>query len=123
LAYIFKDTFIAKGERAMKFLPSLWISIGLNYQYLQRLLVPLEWLSRLIILITGFKQLHRNGNRLTPSIIAPFLLIWLKNTSYLAILMSSFFLVTRRVSLSYNILFLISCRQNIYLIPRRLNTS
>lgn len=121
LAYI-KDTFVAKGERAMKFLPSLWLHIGLNYQHLQRLLVPLKLLSWLMRLILGFKPLHHHSNRLTPSIIAPFLLVWLKNTGYLAILISSYFLVTLRVSPFYNILF-INCRQNICLIPRGLNTS
>jgi hypothetical protein len=120
LAYI-KDTFIAKGERAMKFLPSLWISIGLKYQYQQRL-VPSKLVSGLMILTTRFKQLHHNSNRLTRNLITPFLPVWLKSTGYQSTLISSYFLVTQWVSSSYNTLSL-NFRQSIYLIPRGLNTS
>ena len=120
LAYI-KDTFIAKGERAMKFLPSLWISVSLNYQRQQRL-VPLKLVSGLTILITEFKQLHHNSNRLTPSIITLFLPVWLKSTGYQSTLISSYFLVTQWVSSSCQILSF-DFRQNSYLISRALNTS
>ena len=121
LAYI-KDTFIAKGERAMKFLPSLWISIGSNYQPQQRL-VQSGLLSRLMILTHCFKQLHQNNNRLTRSIITLFLPVVLKDTDYQTALISSYFLVTPRVSLSHNNILAINFTQNIYLIPGGVNTS
>ena len=106
----------------MKFLPSLWISVSLNYQRQQRL-VPLKLVSGLTILITEFKQLHHNSNRLTPSIITLFLPVcFFKNMDYQATLISSYFLVIRRVSSSCQILSF-DFRQNSYLISRALNTS
>ena len=116
-----KDTFIAKGERAMKFLPSLWINIGPNYQPQQRL-VQSGLLSRLMILTHWFKQLHQNNHRFNRSIITPLLPVELKTTGYQTALISSYFLVTPRVLPSHNIL-ASNFTQNIYLIPMGLNTS
>jgi hypothetical protein len=119
LAYI-KDTFIAKGEHAMKSLPSLWISRHLNYLQ-QQMLANLELLT-LMILTVWFKRWLQNSNRLIQSLIAPFWQVWLKKTGSQTTLINSYFLVTQRVSPSYNTLSF-KFIQNIYFIPSDLNTS
>ena len=119
LAYI-KDTFIAKGEHAMKFLPSLWTSVSSNYQPRQKL-VQSQLRSRLMILTHWFKQLHQNNNQLTPSIITLYLPVELNNTGHQTTLISSVFLITQHVS-PYTI-FAINFTRNRYSIPMGLNTS
>lgn len=120
LAYI-KDTFIAKGEHAMKSLPSLWINRHLNYRY-QQMLVNLELLASMVL--TGwFKQwLQIYNNQMIQNLITPFLQVWLKKTGYQTASINSYFLITQCVSSSYNTLSF-KFIQNIYFISDDLNTS
>lgn len=104
----------------MKSIPSLWISRHLNYLH-QQSLAKLR-LPTLMILTVWFKPGFQNRNRLTRSLIIPFLPAWLKDIGYQTTLISSYFLITHRVSRFSNTLS-IKFIQNIYFLPGELNTS